>query len=274
MVLGAGTIRFTEPKLGIDVTEESAYLTVITDQAVPVRWEDAVEAAIDLDGLEGSPNDGATYGELPQAAGRPKSYEAWRREFTRWLSATERLELLQSPAYRVPSNPGEAERDFRIRLGQLARERRDQWAAELRKKYAPKMAALEERLRRARQGLQTAISLGATLLGAFLGRKAVSATTLGRATTAAKSAGRVLKERQDVSRADETVEALEHALADLEAQFKAETDALEARTDPQTEPLETVSLQPKKTNVAVKLVALVWTPHWQAPDGSVTPAWT
>jgi hypothetical protein len=22
------------------------------------------------------------------------------------------------------------------------------------------------------------------------------------------------------------------------------------------------------------LVALVWTPHWQAPDGSVTPAWT
>jgi hypothetical protein len=286
MVLGAGTVRFTEPKLGIDVTEESVYLTVITDQAVPVRWEDAVEAAIDLDALEGSPDEGATYGELPQAAGRPKSYETWRREFTRWLSATERLELLQSPAYRVPSNPGEAERDFRIRLGQLARERRDQWAAELRKKYAPKMAALEERLRRARQaearekqqvtqqGLQTAISLGATLLGAFLGRKAVSATTLGRATTAAKSAGRVLKERQDVSRADETVEALEHALADLEAQFKAETDALEARTDPQTEPLETVSLQPKKTNVAVKLVALVWTPHWQAPDGSVTPAWT
>ena len=53
------------------------------------------------------------------------------------------------------------------------------------------------------QGLQTAISIGTTLIGVMLGRKAMTAATLGRATTAARGAGRVLKERQDVGRASE-----------------------------------------------------------------------
>jgi hypothetical protein len=285
-LLGAATVRLTDAKAQIDVTDEPVFLTPITGQPVPVRWEDAAEAAIDLDALEPAPEDGATFGALPKMASQAKGYEAWRRDLTRWLSATRRLELLKSPTLGAYSNPGEAEREFRIRLGQLAREQRDQRVAELRKRYAPRMAALEERLRRARQaearekgqvsqtGLETAISIGATLLGAFLGKKAVSATTLGRATTAAKSAGRVLKERQDVGRAGETVEALAQGLAELEAQFKAEADALEARIDPLTERLETVAVRPKRTQVAVKLVALIWTPGWRAADGRTTPAWT
>jgi hypothetical protein len=45
------------------------------------------------------------------------------------------------------------------------------------------------------QALQAAISIGTTLIGAFLGRKAVTASTLGHATTAVRGAGRVLEER-------------------------------------------------------------------------------
>jgi hypothetical protein len=286
MLLGAATIRFADPKARIDVTEDRVFLTPVTAQAVAVRWEDAAEASVALDGLDSTPEEPATYAPLPQVAGRPKSYATWSRDLARWLAATQRLELLKSPGHRVYSNRGEPERDFRIRLGQLAREQRDRWVAEIRAKYAPKVAALQERLRRAQQaearekeqvtqqGVQTAISIGATLLGALLGRKAVSATSLGRATTAARSAGRVLKERQDVGRAGETVEAIAQAQADLEAQCAADIQALEAKTDPLTERLEPVALAPKKTHITVKLVVLAWAPHWIGPDGGVTPAWT
>jgi len=51
------------------------------------------------------------------------------------------------------------------------------------------------------QKIQTAISMGATLLGAFVGRKAISYSTLGRATTTLRGAGRTLKETQDIERA-------------------------------------------------------------------------
>lgn len=43
------------------------------------------------------------------------------------------------------------------------------------------------------QGLQTAISVGATILGTFLGRKSIKVGTIGRATTAARGAGRAVE---------------------------------------------------------------------------------
>jgi hypothetical protein len=170
------------------------------------------------------------------------------------------------------SKPGESERDFRIRLQESAREQRDRLTERLRQKYAPKIAMLQERVRRAEQAtereaeqakqqhVQTAISIGATLLGAFLGRKTISASALGKATTAARSASRSIKEAKDVARAGENVEVIRKQLDDLEAQFQAEADALAVKIDPLTETLETLSIKPAKTHISVKLVALAWVP--------------
>ena len=67
---------------------------------------------------------------------------------------------------------------------------------------------------------------------------------------------------------------LQQQLADLEAQFKTESDALAAATDPLNEKLETISIKPTKANIAVKLVALAWTPQWRDAKGMTTPAWS
>ena len=82
-----------------------------------------------------------------------------------------------------------------------------------------------------------------------------------------------MKEAQDVSRARETVESLQQALADLEAELKAETEAVAAKTDPGGAPLETLALKPTKQNVTVRLVALAWAPHRRDAQGALVPAW-
>jgi hypothetical protein len=285
MLLGSSAVRFVDAKAGVDVTQEGIFLTPVTGGAIPVNWANAAEANIAVTDLEQSPQEGAQYAEMPGVAGKAKSYEAWSRDFVTWLYGSRKLELLKRPGSKELSKPGETERDFRIRLQEAAHEQRDQWAEQLRKKYAPKIAALEERLRRAeqaverekeqvtQQGLQTAISVGATLLGAFLGRKAVGVTNIGRATTAARGVGRVLKERQDIGRAEDTVEGIRQRLRDLEAEFASEMSALETQIDPLTERLERVALKPKRTDIAVRLVALAWAPLWQDPQGKTTPAW-
>jgi len=84
---------------------------------------------------------------------------------------------------------------------------------------------------------------------------------------------RSMKESQDVARAGETVEALQQQLADLEAQFQAESQALETSVDPMAEKFETITVKPKKTNISITLVALAWLPHWQEPSGGLTAAW-
>ena len=122
------------------------------------------------------------------------------------------------------------------------------------------------------QKYQTAISFGATLLGSLLGRKKASLGTLGRAT-AARGVSRSMKETEDVGRAEENVAAIDQKLADLEAEFKSETADLGRSFDPQAEELGTVSLKPKKVNIDVKLVALVWAPYWHEAQGGLKPAW-
>jgi hypothetical protein len=285
MLLGTSQVRVSDSKIGVDVTQDVTVLATISDGAVAVDWDHAMEAGLAVADLEPSPSEGAQFGEVPSPASKAKSYDAWNKDFAGWLFRTQKVDLLKSPSAKELSKPGESERDFRVRLQQSGRETRDKQSDSLRRKYAPKIAALQDRIRRAGQmverqqaesrssQMQAAISVGASILGAFLGRKTISAANIGRATTAIRGAGRAIKESQDVGQAEENVSALQQQLADLEAQFKTETDALATATDPLNERLETVSLKPTKANITVKLVALAWAPHWRDEKGVLTQSW-
>ena len=285
MLLGASQVRVSDSKAGVDMTQDVTVLAPISDGAVAVDWDRAAESGLALADLESSPLDAAQFSSVPSAASKAKSYEVWNKDFAGWLFRTRKVDLLKSPSTKENSKPGESERDFRVRLQQSGREARDKQSDSLRQKYAPKIVALQVQIRRAGQmverqqaesrssQMQAAISVGASILGAFLGRKTISATNIGRATTAIRGTERAIKESKDVGQAEENVSALQQQLAGLEAQFKMETDALAATTDPLNEKLETVSLKPTKANIAVKLVALAWTPHWQDGKGVLTQSW-
>ena len=57
------------------------------------------------------------------------------------------------------------------------------------------------------------------------------------------------------------MDAYKQQLEDLNAQFQAESDAMEGKIDPLTESLESVVIRPKKTDIIVQLVALAWAPY-------------
>jgi hypothetical protein len=284
MVLAAGRVGFADRKSKLEASEELVTLTPLSGAAVALDWAGMLETDLDLGDLEEGPQGAARFGELPGAAAKKTSYTAWKKEFGDWLYRNRTLELYKSPLLGEYSQPGESEHDFRLRLGQKAREARDEALEKMRKKYAPKLATLQERVRRAEQAvareaeqakeakLQTAISVGATLLGAVIGRKGLSRSSVGRATTAARGVGRSMKQAQDVDRARATVEATMQRLAELEAEFEAETEEIRQSYDPALADLETVVVRPKKKDIAVKLVALAWAPHWQR-GGEVAAAW-
>ncbi|GAB4465321.1 MAG: ATP-binding protein [Anaerolineales bacterium] len=284
-LLGVAKITFADSKAKVNASVSKVYLTPITDNAIPVTWENAEEIGIPAADLEKTPQNDALFSDLPPAASQTKNYAVWNKDFSNWLYGSQEVTLLQSPSLKMVSQPGEEERDFRIRLGQAARETRDEMTDALRKKYAPKIAALQERLRKAQAAvekqeeqarqakMQTALSIGATLLGAFTGRKALSSSNISRATSAVRKAGKIMEESGDVTRAGETVESLQKQIASLEAEFEAETAALAEKIDPLTEPLETISIKPKKTDILVQLVTLAWAPYWQDDQGTLSPAW-
>ncbi len=285
MAVGAASIGFSDARSRVSHSRPLMVLAEIDPRLGSVAWNESTAVDLAAKDLDTDPPAGGRFLDLAPAASKPKSYDAWARDFKTWLSQSQTLELLKSPSSGEVSAPGESERDFRIRLQTVAREQRDAAVAKLREAYAAKIAALGEKIRRAQQAveresgqanaqkLQTVVSMGATVLGALFGRKTLSTSTLGRATTAARGVGRSMKESQDIARAQDSLGAIEQQKADLEAQVQAEIDALGGAMDPLKEAFEPVVIRPKRTEVTVQLVALAWAPVWIDGQGRRAPAY-
>ncbi len=272
-ILGALSIRFSDTKTNIDTTREITLITPVIDDAVPVEWPECEPLDLSLDELQSDPAGQAEFATLAPAAAKAKSYAGWQKDLITWAAANQTMDLLSSAGSGVISNPGESEKDFRTRLAQTAREARDAETARIREDYGSKIASLEEKVRKADMAvekeqqessskkMETALSIGASLLGAFLGGKMFSRTNVRSVATAARSVGRSAKESSDVGRAQENADALRQELEALKAQAEADVKALQARIDPMTEAFEKIVIRPKKTNISVKMFSLVWRPR-------------
>jgi len=285
MLVAVGRTYYHDRKSGVTAEEELVRVAEFPSGPGGIDWEEGVPGTFSGSDLRQDPGEeGASFGQPPAEAGRKENYADWGSSFRDWIYRGKGLSLLRSPSLSILSAPGESERDFRIRLQLASRESRDRELERLRKQYARPMASLEEKIRRARmsvereqeqakqQKLQTAISFGATVLSALMGRKAVSMSTIGRAGTTASRAGRVMKESRDVAMASENLEELERQLAELSAGLTEETERIRAQ-DPVAEELETVTVRPKKSDISVSLVSLAWAPVWRDDRGGIRRGW-
>jgi hypothetical protein len=270
VALGVARVTFADAKLKVSETRDVVAVAPIGGGPVPVDWAQGQILEIASGDLETEPAEGATFEPLPKAAAVAKNYTAWQKSFVSWLADSQRLDLHRHAGLKLTSRGGETERDFRIRAQTAQREARDAEVEDVRRRFAEKRARLEEKLRRAGQGVsreqeqasaakvQTAVSMGATVLGALFGRKTLSMSTLGRATTAARGVGRASKESDDVKRAQENVEIARKALDELDATIEEETRAIAARYDAAASAIDTLSIAPKRGQVLVQSVSLGW----------------
>jgi len=153
--------------------------------------------------------------------------------------------------------------------GLALREKRDDAVEALRKKYGSKLATLEDRERRAEQKIEreraqasnqtlsSALSVGGSLLGALFGggRRRASAS---KVSTAARSVGRASKERSDVAHAEADARAVREQIEALNAELEAEVARIESESDASTIGLDKVSVKPRKADITVEDLALVW----------------
>jgi hypothetical protein len=251
----------------LDLVKDVIFITPVTDNAVPVDWQNSQEIDLKFSELSKDPaKENSHFMQPPSVVNKTEKYVDWKRDFLTWLSQNNKLTLYKDPLTQSLSRPGESEKDFRLRIGQKVRESRDELADKLRKKYAPKLAAIQEKINRAKQkmnlendqvkqqNVQTAISIGTSLLGAFMGRR--------RTSSLARGIGRSMKERKDVQYAKESLESLNQQLLNVQSEFDSEVASLNTRLN-QQDVLETVIFKPNKNDISVKLLSLVWYPSGQ-----------
>jgi len=271
-LLGVARLHYVAARRDLDEWKTIRLLADVPEGERAVDWDGAepLDASRAVPEEEGLP--GARYAPLPAAAARARQYASWRKAFAGYLYREQTMTLWRSRAPRLVSMPGESEDAFRARLVQAAREKRDLDLEKLRKRYGPKLKRLEDRIARARrkverekdqygqQKLQTAISVGATVLGALFGRKVASAGNIGRGTTAMRGAGRAMREKEDIRRAEKDLERYRQDLLDMEAEFQEAREALPDLPDPAEMDVEPLEIKPRKSDIEVTLFSLAWVP--------------
>jgi hypothetical protein len=258
------TLHYSRASQGLDQWEEHVLLAPLDDDS---SWDDAELLEPDALELDDDAPDEAEYITPASGSVGKARFRSYRKQIKSHLYQSRTKVLWRNRPLKLQSKPGEAKGDFTARLRQARREKRDAAVEKLRAQYAKKIKRMQDRIDRAedkverersqysQQKLQTGISMGATVLGAIFGSRG-----MGRATTAARGAGRVAREREDVRRAEEGVEGLQDELRALEAELEDEIRALHDAMEDQAPALEEVVVRPKKADIQVTELRIAWKP--------------
>jgi hypothetical protein len=268
----SAAVRFVDTKTRLDETVAKALIANVTGDGASLDWSDAQPVKYSLDKFKSEPDAGSAFAPLPSALALEPNYKEWSKTFVTWLTQTQKYQLLYCDVLDMYSMPGEKEGAFKVRLQQKLNELRDQTKEKLRDKYAAKMNNLQERIRLAQQRsdkeaqesrdeqLHSMISVGATIFGAMVSRRPLGTTTINKATSAARKVSRASQKQADSSRALESLQSLQDQFDEMQNQFQDEVTRLNKDLQSHLESLTSTAITPKKTNIAVNAVALLWVP--------------
>jgi len=283
-LLGTARMHFIDAKAGIDAWKNVARLSVMSDGVPADPWDQADDVNPDDLALARQPADGARFETLPSELSQPKQYTSWKTGLKNSLYREGTYTVPYCEALNQYASASEKSGDFQARLKHSAREERDLQIEKLRKKYGTKLESLQERQRKAEQAVEreqaqssgatltAAVQLGSSILGALFGRKLATSTNVTRATTSVRSATRAAQQKGDVTRAQETVEAIQADHEALEAELQGEIDRITAEL-PDDVKVVNYDVKPRKSDTTIDAVSLLWLPYSVSASGSMEPAW-
>jgi len=261
-VMATVSLHYARASQGLDEWEERCVLARL-DLGSP--WESLeLFEPHELDGDRSVPEH-AEFIAPPSGSVSKARFQSYAKQIKTQLHKNRSKSLWLCKALKLQSSPGESKGEFSARVQLAQREKRDAAVEALRERFAKKAQRVDERIVRARdrmereqvqydqQKLQTGISMGATVLGALFGSRG-----LGRATTTARSAGRIAREREDVRRAETDLRNLSEARRTLELEVEEEVRALQNEMESDAPELEELLVRPSKSDMVVSDLKLAW----------------
>jgi hypothetical protein len=280
-------LHFVDAKAGVDSWRQVAVLVPLGEQTLDLDFGAKTSVKPEfLQATSHQPQSGASFLPLPKRAPTAKQLTSWSKSFSTHLYQSERLALLSCPSLKLTAGADESAAAFQARVDQSAREDRDDELAALRAKYDPKFQQLktkleaidaklaQERAQASAQQVDTVAAIGSTLLGALMGRSAVSATNVRRGASAVRAAGRAKKEMGDVGRVEDQRTALHEKWTALQAEANAQLAALQARAPGPSHEITKKELAPRKTDIEIGTLTLVWLPFRRQADGNPSYAFS
>jgi len=260
--LGAlAKVHFYNQRKGIDEEREIVLSLPLEKNHKSISWD---EASVEKESFESYPHiapSKAKFQSLPKVVLEDKGLKKAIRELKESLYREQNLELLRCNTPKLESKVGESEADFKVRLQDMLNDKKEIEIEKFQTRFEKKEKTLLDRLSRAKERVEkeasdstsSMIETGIAVLGALFGR--TSPTKIGRAF---KKGSNVLKERGDMSRAEERMASIQVDIEALEYDLEDTIDEINEKHNIENCEIENFSIKPRKTDIDVEICAVVW----------------
>ena len=260
--LGArASVQFYSQRKGIDESREIIFSLPLDKRQRTIDWEKSHEEEESFENYPHTPPSDAKFQILPEVILEDKGLKNAIRELKDTLYRTQELELMRCKSPKLESKVGESHSDFTVRLKDILDDKKEMEIEKLQVRYSKKEKTLLDRLSRAKERVEkesadstsSMIETGIAVLGALFGH--TTPTKIGRAF---KKGSNILKERGDMSRAEERYAAIEEDIEALEYELEDKIDEMNEKYNVDNCEIESYSMKPRKTDIDIEECTLVW----------------
>lgn len=261
-------LRFYNQKRAIDILNDIELKLPLEESLNTIEWENAETVA--CRNLSTNPNSNASYSTLANIIAQAKTLKDAQKSLSDYLYTSQKMELFECKALNLESNLNQNRRDFIVEVEDILKELRDEKLQKLEDTHRLKFSRLEEKLKRLEMKLEkeqsdvsskttdTIIDIGLAVIGAFFGKKTISATTINRGAAAFKKGSGVLKERDDVKNVSSLIQDVQNEMQELTLKLKDEINKMQEILDIQNYEITSTFITPRRSDIVVKDIALLW----------------
>lgn len=256
-----GKVHFYQQRRGIDEEKEVRISIPLDGKEQRISWVDAQTDENDFTSFPHTAPASGKFHRLPKVVLADKGLKKAIRELKETLYQEQYLELFRCASPKLESKVEESRSDFVVKIQDILQEKKESEIEKLQTRYGSKEKVLVNRLTRAKERIAkessdattSMIDAGIAVLGALFGR--TSPTKIGRAVN---KGSKILKERGEMSRAEERMAEIQEDIEALEYELEDKIDTLVEKYNVENCEIETFKIKPRKTDIDVESCAIVW----------------
>jgi hypothetical protein len=275
-LLASAQVRILDRKYGVDTDVTRTALVASPDKRGMIRWDEFAYNGPSLDNIDTMPVASARFGLVDTPLSDTKQMTALQKDFIDWVFRNSSVTARANTALKVYAGPDVSPAEFMKACADTAREARD---AEIAKKTATidrQIKTLEDKLTREERELQqdeqdlqsrklesgaNLLELGAGLMGIGRKKSVTSQFTKHRLTENAKA---------EVEESIDAIAQFKKQLVELQRQREETVQEINDRWGSLVNETTEVTVNPKKTDVFVKLFGVAWMPYYIVESGTET----
>ncbi len=260
-----GKVRFVNATRGIDVEKKIAKRYLLQEDLQEIDYPQGEKFELNPANYGKKPIEQSQFAGLPVFLENLKSFKTLQKQFADYLYRNNKLELYKCTSLKAESKPGESLDDFKMRLMNIIRDRKEAAIEKLRSKYSKKAERLQvkydklmikldkEKADVTSRTADSAMSFGMAVLGAFIGGGTRSKTRRG-----ISSASKIAKEKADVRRVEKEIRQVQQGMNELKNSLSSEAKIISEKFKAENFPITSFFIKPRRTDIYDVEIAVLW----------------